>query len=193
MQDNRTNMRRKTSIALILILSAQICPAQHPTAPQPQKVLTKIPGGTQVEIATANSINSAEVKIGDIIVFRVLKEVKVDGVTLIAENALATGRVLKASRGRTFGRAGQLAWEMREVVAVNGETIPLAFAEQRKGASKGGTVAAATVVTGLMLFYAAPAALLWGFKRGKSAVFPAGTMLTAVTRGDAVLALDPPR
>lgn len=187
-------MRRKTSIAIILLLSAQVCLAQLPPAPPPpQKVLTKIPGGTQVEIATANSINSAEVKIGDVIVFRVLKEVKVDGVTLIAENALATGRVLKASRGRTFGRAGQLAWEMREVVAVNGETIPLAFAEQRKGASKGGTVAAATVVTGLMLFYAAPAALLWGFKRGKSAVFPAGTVLTAVTRGDATLALDPPR
>jgi hypothetical protein len=178
-------------------LSAQICLAQLPPAPapspSPQKVVAKIPDGTQVDIATANSIDSAEVKIGDVIVFRVLKDVKVDGVTLIAENALATGRVLKASRGRSFGRAGQLAWEMREVVAVNGQTIPLTFADERKGVSKGGTVAAATVITGAMLFYAAPVALLWGFKRGKSAVFPAGTVLTAVTRGEATLALDAPR
>jgi hypothetical protein len=183
-------MRRKTFASLILLLSAQICLAQLPPAPPPPSPVTKIPDGTQVEIATANNIDSAEVKIGDVIVFRVLKDVKVDGVTLIAENALATGRVLKASRGRSFGRAGQLAWEMREVVAVNGQSIPLTFADQRKGASKGGTVAAATVVTGAMLFYAAPVALLWGLKRGKSAVFPAGTLLTAVTRGDATLKLD---
>jgi len=185
-------MRRKTSVPLILLLSAQICLAQLPPvlSPPQKNVVTKIPDGTQVEIAAANNIDSAEVKIGDVIVFRVLKDVKVDGITLIAENALATGRVLKASRGRSFGRAGQLAWEMREVVAVNGQSIPLAFADQRKGASKGGTVATATVITGVLLFYAAPVALLWGFKRGKSAVFPAGAVLTAVTRGDATLTLD---
>ncbi|HEX8633310.1 MAG TPA: hypothetical protein VF703_04080 [Pyrinomonadaceae bacterium] len=186
-------MRRTTSAALILLLSAQICLAQLPPAPAPEKLSVKIPAGTRVDVATTNNIDSGEVKIGDVIVFRVLKEVKVDGVTLIAENALATGRVLKANRGRSFGRAGQLAWEMQEVIAVNGQAIPLAFAEQRKGASKGGTVAAATVVTGVMLFYAAPVALLWGFKRGKSAVFPAGAVLTAATRADATLALDPPR
>jgi hypothetical protein len=189
-------MRRKTAATLILLLSAQICLAQLPAAPAPSslpKVVTKIPAGTRVEIATANRIDSAEVKTGDVIVFRVLKDVKVDGVTLIAENALATGRVSKANRGRSFGRAGQLAWEMQEVVAVNGQTIPLTFTDERKGASKGGTVAAATVITGVMFFYAAPVALLWGFKRGKSAVFPAGTVLTAVTRGDAALTLDAPR
>lgn len=192
-------MRRKTSLALSLLLSAQICLAQAPPAPPspvttpPQSVITKIPDGTEVEIATANNIDSAEVKIGDVIVFRVLKDVKVGGVTLIAENALATGRVLKASRGRSFGRAGQLAWEMLEVVAVNGQTIPLAFAEQRKGISKGGTVATAAVITGVMFFYAAPVALLWGFKRGKSAVLPAGTVLRVVTRGDVTLTLDETR
>jgi hypothetical protein len=165
-------MRRKISVTLILLLSAQICLAQLPPAPH-RVVAAVVPGGAQVELATANSIDSAHVKAGDVIVFRVLKDVKVDGVTVIAENALATGRVLKAHRGRSFGRAGQLAWEMREVAAVNGQSIPLAFADQRKGASKGGTVATATVVTGVLLFYAAPVALLWGFKRGKSAVFPA--------------------
>ncbi|HEX8128763.1 MAG TPA: hypothetical protein VF527_06630 [Pyrinomonadaceae bacterium] len=45
----------------------------------------------------------------------------------------------------------------------------------------------------MMLFYAAPVALLWGFKRGKSAVFPAGAVLRAVTRGETTLTLDAPR
>ena len=171
---------------------AQLCLAQSPasSAPPAPNVVAKIPEGTIVEIATAHTIDSADVKVGDEIVFRVLKDVKVGGGTVIAENALATGRVLKTSRGRSFGRAGQLAWEMREVVAVNGQAIPLAFADQRKGVSQGGTVATAAVITGVMFFYAAPVALLWGFKRGKSAVLPAGTILQAVTRGDATLTLN---
>ena len=185
-------MRRSTSAAIILIMFAQLCSAQSPasSALSARNVVAKIPDGTIIEIATANAIDSADVKVGDEVVFRVLKYVKVGGVTVIAENALATGRVLKANRGRSFGRAGQLVWEMREVVAVNGQAIPLAFADQRKGVSKGGTVATAAVVTGVMFFYAAPVALLWGFKRGKSAVLPAGTILQAVTRGDVTLTLD---
>lgn len=185
-------MRRNTSAVLILlILLAQLCPAQipAPSGTPARNVVVKIPDGMEVELTTANSIDSAEVKVGDVLVFRVLKDVKVNGVTVIAENALATGRVLKASRGRSFGRAGQLAWEMQEVTAVDGQTLPLTFTNARKGASKGGTVAAATVITGVVFFYAAPVALLWGFKRGKSAVFPAGTVLTANTRGDATLTL----
>jgi hypothetical protein len=181
-------MRRTTSNALILLLLAQLCLAQSP-APSPvpaQTVVAKIPDGTIVEIATANTIDSADVKVGDTVSFRVLKAVKVEGVTVIEEGALATGRVSRANRGRPFGKAGQLAWEMREVIAVNGQTIPLAFAETRKGRSKGGTVATAAVITAV-IFPLSPVALLWGFKRGKSAVLPAGTILQVTTRGDATL------
>jgi hypothetical protein len=188
-------MRRNTSAALILLLLAQLCPAQSTASPQPpaRNVVAKIPDGTIVEIATANTIDSADVKVGDIVSFRVLKAVKVGGTTVIEEGALATGRVSKANRGRPFGKAGQLAWEMREVVAANGQSVPLAFAETRKGRSKGGTVATAAVVTAVLFPLAAPVALLWGFKRGKSAVLPAGTVLQVVTRGDATLTLNEPR
>ncbi|HJR06436.1 MAG TPA: hypothetical protein VJ842_04180 [Pyrinomonadaceae bacterium] len=190
-------MRRTTSNAFILLLLAQLCPAQSPattpSTPRAQTVVAKIPDGTIIEIATANTIDSADVKVGDIVSFRVLKALKIEGATVIEEGALATGRVSKANRGRPFGKAGQLAWEMREVVAANGQTIPLAFAETRKGRSKGGTVATAAVITAVMFPLAAPVALLWGFKRGKSAVLPAGTVLQVVTRGDATLTLDAPR
>ncbi|HKP72724.1 MAG TPA: hypothetical protein VJT82_07285 [Pyrinomonadaceae bacterium] len=183
-------MRRNTSAALILLLLAQLCLAQTPApnASQPARATdAKIPDGTPVEIALAHTLNSAEVKAGDIISLRVLKPVRVEGVTVIAEGALATGRVLKAKRGRPFGKAGQLAWEIQEVVAANGQTVPLAFVERRKGESKSGTVATAAAIT-VVLFPVAPVALLWGFKRGKSAVVPAGTIFTAVTRGDATIA-----
>jgi hypothetical protein len=182
-------MRRNLSAALTLLLLAQVCLAQLPAAPD---LVVKIPDGTPVEIATANTISSAEVKAGDIVSFRVLKAVRFAGVTVIAEGALASARILKAKRGRPFGKAGQLAWEMREVVAVNGQTVPLAFVEKRKGESKSGRVATAAVVT-VVLFPISPLAVLWGFKRGKSAVLPAGTILTAATRGDANITLNAPR
>lgn len=171
----------------MLLLLAQVCPAQLPVSQPSQNIAVKIPDATPLQIATTNTIDSADVKVGDIVSFRVLKAVKIDGLTVIEEGALATGRVLKAHRGRPFGKAGQLAWELREVVAANGQIVPLAFAETRKGQSKGGTVATAAIVTGVLLAPIAPVALLWGFKRGKSAVLPAGTVLQALTRGDSTL------
>lgn len=188
-------MRRTISkVLILLLLLAQPCPAQSPVAsPSPApNMVAKIPDGTRVEIATANTVDSADVKVGDIISFRVLKAVKIEGATVIEEGALARGRVAKANRGRPFGKAGQLAWEMREVAAVNGQSVPLAFAETRKGRSKSGTVATAAVITAV-LFPVTPFALLWGFKRGKSAVLPAGTILQAVTRGDVTLTLNESR
>jgi hypothetical protein len=46
-------------------------------------------------------------------------------------------------------------------------------------------VATAAVLTAAVMPLAAPVGLLWGFKRGKSAVVPAGKIFTPVTTGDA--------
>lgn len=139
-----------------------------------------LPAGTPVEVATVNALNSAEVRAGDAVTLRVTKAIEVGGLTVIEAGAHATGRIVQAKRGRSFGRAGRLAWQMESVVAVDGQRIPLSFAEQRKGHSKGGTVATAAVITGVLLPFAAPVGLLWGFKRGKSAVVPAGKIFAPV-------------
>src|SRR5438876_5210671 len=59
----------------------------------------KIPDGTAVEIEAPYTFSSMDFKPNDRISFRVVDAVKVDGVTVIEQDATATGRIEKAKRG----------------------------------------------------------------------------------------------
>lgn len=142
-----------------------------------KNVQVKIPFGTVVEVEAAFTVSSQEVKAGDLISFRVVYPVMTDGVTVIAEGATATARVVKASRGGHFGRAGRLAWSMEYVTAVDGTRIPLQAPGRLVGDSKAAKVAVGTILTGAALWFIAPVALLHGFKRGENAILPAGKRL----------------
>jgi hypothetical protein len=147
----------------------------------------KIPDGTLVEIESIYTVASSDIEAGNAISFRVVAPVKIDGVTLIAAGARATGKVLKAKRGGRWGRAGQLAWTMQDVEAVDGTKIPLQFNRSQKGDSKAGTVTTGVIVTGLLLLPIAPIGLLWGFKRGEDAFISAGRRYDVVVRGDTLV------
>jgi hypothetical protein len=154
---------------------------------QLNSVEVKIPAGTSVEIETAFDISSAYVEEGDAISFRAVGPVKVNGVTVIAPGALATALIVKAKKRGHWGRSGHLAWSMRDIVAVDGQRIPLRFEREAAGEGKGGEVATKTVVTGALLWPIAPVALLWGFKKGKDAVIPAGKRFVTFVSTDAVV------
>jgi hypothetical protein len=91
-----------------------------------------------------------------------------------------TGRIEKAKRGGHFGKAGLLVWSMQRVTAIDGSQVPLrAVRERLRGDSKAAKVATQMVVTGALLFFFAPVALLHGFKRAKDAFIPAGNVTTS--------------
>ena len=143
-----------------------------------------IPEGTPLEVESTFTVSSGEVEEGSAVSFVVVHPVKINGVTVISAGARATARVTKARKGGSWGRAGTLAWEMRDVVAVDGSKIPLEFAKRTKGDSKGGTVATGIIVTGVLFWPAAP---LWGFKKGKDAKVPAGSRFEVAVHGNAVV------
>ena len=153
---------------------------------QPVPVVTEltIPDGTPLEVESTFNVSSGEVEEGSAVSFTVVHPVKINGVTVIAAGARATARVSKAKKGGSWGRAGTLAWEMRDVVAVDGSKVPLEFAKQAKGDSKGGTVATAVIVTGVLFWPAAP---FWGFKKGKDAKVPAGSRFEVAVHGNAIV------
>src|SRR6266849_6721240 len=76
------------------------------SAPQPREL--KIPAGTLVEIEAAYTVNSLDVRPNDMISFRVVIPIKVDGITVIERYSLVTGRVAQAKRGGHWGKAGKL-------------------------------------------------------------------------------------
>ncbi|HXI25388.1 MAG TPA: hypothetical protein VNG71_16100 [Pyrinomonadaceae bacterium] len=191
-------MKNALCLALSYLLLATTVGAQSPTAsttaanpvqlsqpesatPPPAVRELKIPAGTPLEIETAFTVNSQYVRPEELISFRVLVPVRVDGLTVIEKYSLVTGRVVEAKRGRHWGRAGKLSWIMQDVVAVDLTRVPLqavrdtpAGTNRVAGTSHGGQVAAQIAIAAPLMLFAAPLALTAGFKRGENAMLPEG-------------------
>ena len=97
------------SIILAMVTAPKGVPAAPPAAdpPQPPRMVgVKIPDGTVLEVETAYAVSSQDVKAGDAISFRVVNPLVVDGATVIRQGATATGRVVRAKKGRAFRARG---------------------------------------------------------------------------------------
>ena len=152
-------------------------------------VVVTIPRGTVVEIETAYRVSSQEIKAGEALSFRVVNPVRVGENTVIAVGAVATGRVVRASRGGHFGRAGRLVWTMETVNAVDDSRVPIQASGRVVGDSKGAKVATRMVLTGALLWPVAPVALLHGFKRGGNAYVAQGRRYEVTVSADTTVRL----
>lgn len=172
-------------LAMVMAPKSGVAEALSLGPSRPLKTVSvKIPNGLPIEVEAPFAVSSQEVREGDAISFRVVNPVKVDGVIVIETGATATARVIKASRGGHFGRAGRLAWTMRDVTAVDGTRIPLQASGRIVGDSHGAKVATQMIITGAIFWIAAPAVLLHGFKRGENAILPAGKRLEVTSQGE---------
>ena len=165
--------------------------------PQPLTREVKLPAGTAIDIEAVYTVSSLDLRPGDLLSFRVLIPVVVDGVTVIEKSSLVTARVAEAKRGGHWGKAGRLSWTMQDVVAVDLTRVSLQTQKNLpagrsgvKGTSHGGEVATKTIVLGALLapaFPIAPLALMAGFKRGEDAVLPAGKRFVVFVQTDTSL------
>jgi len=173
--------------------SNPVTAAEIPSSTQETKpVSTLIPDGTQIDIEAPFTLNSMDFKPNDKISFRVVNPVKINGVTVIEQGAVATGKIDKAKRGGHFGKAGLFVWTMQSVTGVDGSQIPLRVAPTRvRGDSKAAKVATQMIITGALLPLIAPIALLHGFKRGKDAFIPAGRRYSVFVEGNPSLVVSP--
>jgi len=171
------------SLLLLMVMSPRCDAAATP----PRRVAVRVPPGTPVELETAYTINSQLVRAGDAVSFRVVNPVVVDGQVVVEKGAAATAVVTKAERGGHFGRAGRIAWTMKEVTAADGTRVPVQFSGRVVGDSKGGKVATRMILTGTFFWFAPPVALLHGFKRGDNAIVPEGKRFDASVSGAATV------
>ncbi len=176
--------------------------------PAKESVPIKIPAGTPIEVESAYTVSSIHVKAGELLSFRVLIPVTVDGVVAIEKGALVTARITLAKRGGRWGKAGRLSWTMQDVIAVDNTRLPLAPETSIrnpdwillkpkgkknestmgqgtvKGDSHKGEVALKTVVAAAIFPPLAPLALMNGFRRGENAVLPEGKRFVVFLRTD---------
>ena len=179
-------MRKAISIALVLILTSVAVAIPLPQEPGTQTTSSevRVPDGTEIEIQLKNNASGEDLKVGDIVDFTVVRPVLVDGITIFEKDASARARITTAKRAGHWGRAGKLEWAMQDVQAADGTRVPARFTKRSIGDSKGGTVAVAAVATTVLL---GPLGLLWGLKRGKPAIIPAGNRYSAFVSGDTKL------
>ena len=171
--------------------SVQVSQSESSASPAAPTRELKIPAGTPLEIETAYTVSSLDVRPEELISFRVIVPIRVDGQTVIEKNSLVTGRVVQAKRGQHWGKAGKLSWIMQDVVAVDLTRVPIQAQRDSpqgengiKGTSHGGQVATEMIVLGGLLWAAAPLVLMHGFKRGENAVLPEGKRFVVYVQRD---------
>jgi hypothetical protein len=152
-----------------------------PSNEQKPSVEVKVSDGTEVEIILKNNASGQELKVGDFVDFSVVHPVVVNGVTIFEKDAPAKARITTAKKAGHWGHAGKLEWAMQDIQAADGSRVSARFTQRSVGDSKGGTVAVAAVATTVLL---GPLGLLWGLKKGKPAIIPAGNRYSVFVSGD---------
>ena len=145
----------------------------------------KLPQGAAVIVETLYPISSADFKVNSTIAFSVARPVVVDDALIIPRGTIARAKIVRVRKAGSFGRAGALTFEMERIIAIDGTKIPVQLTAAAEGDNRTGMMAAGAAATTALIFpYTAPAALVWGFKKGDDAVVRGSKQFAAVIRNE---------
>jgi hypothetical protein len=170
------------------ILPSANAPAPVPPAPAsaPVQVAPKfaLEDGTPVKLRLSRNVSSADAKTGETVDFEVLEEVRVGDVSIVPKGGIAWGTVTDAEPKKRMGRGGKLDMTIDAVRLADSEKVALRGVRDAKGGGHAGAMTAGIVVTGLIVWPAAPFFL---FMHGKDITIPKGTEITAYVNGNVPL------
>lgn len=153
--------------------------------PQSLVKTVKLPQGTAVLVETLYPVSSANFKVNNTIAFAVTRPVIVDGALVIPRGTIAQAKIVRVKKAGNFGRGGALTFEMERIVALDGTKIPVLLSAAAEGGSRAGVLAVGAAATSALIFpYTAPAAIVWGFKKGDDAVVRGSKQFAAVIKND---------
>ncbi len=145
----------------------------------------KLPQGAAVVVETLYPISSADFKVNSTIAFSVTRPVIVDDALIIPRGTIARAKVVRAKKAGTWGRGGALTFEMERIIALDGTKIPVVLTAAAEGGNRTGIMAVGAAATSALIFpYTAPAALVWGFKKGDDAVVRGSKQFAAVIKNE---------
>lgn len=154
---------------------------------EPPLKLAKVtmPRGLAVVVETLYPVSSAEFKLNATAAFSVVRDVYIDGALAIPRGTIARAKIVRVKKAKSWGRAGALTFEMERIVAIDGTRIPVQLTAAAEGGNKSGVVAVGAAATSALIFpYTAPAAIVWGFRKGDDAVVRGNKQFAAVVDGD---------
>lgn len=157
-------MRAVLSCVLTATLFSSL-QSPNPPVTQSQETATSSPkpalafgleDGTPIKLRITRTVSSEDAKVGDIIDFEVLEEVKSHDVLIVPRGGIAWATVTEAEAKRRMGRAGKLNINIDNLKLSDGEKVPLRAVKEVKGGSHVGAMTGAIVATSIVFFPAAP-------------------------------------
>jgi hypothetical protein len=139
--------------------------------------------GTPVKLVLAETISSADERVGNLVSFEVVEDVRVGDVVVIPRGSTAWATVTAAEPKKRMGRGGKLDINIDKVRLADGEKVLLRAIKDGKGGGHEGAMVGGMVATGVVW----PAAPFFLFMHGKDLSIPKGTQITAYSQGDVVL------
>jgi len=146
-------------------------PAQQPSA-------SILQDGIPIKVRLLNKLDSRTAKNGDEILFDVVNDVVVNGVTVLRRGSPATGEVTQGVASKTLGRAGRLSFTINDIKLRNGGKVPVRAFNRTSGENRAGEM------VDLMLNMPIAAAPFFLLIHGTNTTFPRGTEITAFVNGD---------
>ena len=141
--------------------------------------------GTPVTVQLDENISSAHAHVGDRLSFRVVRDVDVQGFTVIPAASTASGSLARVHGRRVLGMGGNLVLKLDSVELANGDRVPLRARKEVKGTSHTWRMAAGMAITSIFYMPAAPVFLL---TRGDNCTALKSTEITAQINGTTSLA-----
>lgn len=123
--------------------------------------------GTVIPMELISTITSKNARSGQMVDFRVMSDVKVDGKTVIAAGSIAQGQIVRAKKSGLLGSEGELEISVKTIKAVDGTNI---YLSSNNVSDEGSNKVALSIVLTLCC--------LFGFLiKGGQAEIPAGIQL----------------
>lgn len=137
--------------------------------------------GTVIPLEVLSEINTGNMTTGQIIDFKVTREITVDKQTVIPFGAIAKGQVTRFEKRKGIGKGASMQIQIKSVTAKDGSEIMLTGGNMSE---KGDNKLALSIV--LTVLFVCPLFLLI---KGKQAVIPAGTSVSATVAADTYIKL----
>jgi hypothetical protein len=165
-------------------------PQQTTTAPQQTLIegcrQPCLEDATPVKLRFAQTVSSEDAHVNDRVEFEVLEEIRISDVLIIPKGGVAWGTVTEAQPKRRMARGGKLEVVMDSVRLADGEKAALRATKAVKGGGHTGAMTAGIVITGLIIWPAAPFFL---FMHGKEITIPKDTEVPTFVNGNVQLDL----
>jgi hypothetical protein len=141
-----------------------------------------IPDGTPIELRLVESVSSNHAHRGDRLNFIVVKDVNLDGYTLVPAGTMARGTITEVKGKRFLGIGAKITLRLDSLEMADGETLKLRASKVVKGGSRTKLMAGAMIATSIIFLPATPVFLL---TRGRESTVVKTTEITAQVEGPA--------